>query len=143
MQINYRPMTFAGAIPFVVCAAWLTSGVQTVPVFGSTEQLLATYALLIASFMAGVNWGQHLGSNSPHVRALPVISNAIAIAAWAAFLMLPFDAMVVFFATSFAVQLYVDWRLYRNDVIDQAYAQTRLIVSLIVIASLLAVALLS
>lgn len=137
-QIRYKTLTYAGATPFIASALALILGLETLFGIITIEQLLSTYGLLILSFLAGINWGQHLTNESPIAQQLPLISNAVALAGWFAFLVLGFHALMVFFALAFLFQLAVDWRLYREALITPDYFRMRLLVSALVVASLLA-----
>ena len=87
--------------------------------------------------MAGVHWGQYLaGTSGPGINLL-YISNAIAIAGWLAFLLLPESASLVVFAGLFAVLLAIDTRLEKAGQIERNYWITRIGVTAIVVASLL------
>lgn len=136
MTLNQRTLAYAGALPFIFCALLFAMGVKTLPIIGSLDALISTYALLIASFMAGINWGQGLSPQTEPTKNLPLISNAIALAAWGGFLVLPFTPMMIFFALLFAAQLFVDWTLLRRAEDMRSYLRTRLGVTTLVIMCL-------
>ena len=48
-------LTFAGTIPFIACAVLITLGVDSLSVLGKTSHILASYGLVIATFMAGAH----------------------------------------------------------------------------------------
>ena len=129
-------LTYAGAIPFVVGSVCLGIDIRTVPVFGPVEQIIGVYALVIASFLAGIHWGQHLNSTGSWQRSLPLLSNGAAIALWIGFLILPFQALIGLFILAFLFFLAIDYRLFQQALIMPDYFRTRCIVSAIVIASL-------
>ena len=83
-------LTFAGAIPFVACAFLLMMNVVTVPILGSVVDILSAYGLVIASFMAGAHWGNHLdlADDNKWAIRLPLYSNVIALGLWLGFLIL-------------------------------------------------------
>lgn len=138
MAYIYPYLTYAGAIPFVFCAACLLSGVQEVAILGSVRQALSVYGLIIASFMAGAHWGQHLSMERPWSRALPIFSNIIAVSLWFGFLLFSFEALVVLLMIDFVFLLRIDHGLYRSGKISREYFRTRLVVSSIVVVSLAA-----
>ncbi|MDX1738198.1 MAG: DUF3429 domain-containing protein [Alphaproteobacteria bacterium] len=137
MRNLYSILVYAGAIPFAFCAALLVFSVQELPLLGPVEEVLTIYGLVIASFMAGVHWGQHLDIYGAWKRVLPILSNVIAIALWVGFLTLGLKGFIILLVAIFTVLLVVDHRLFQDDVISRHYFQTRFFISSIVILSLL------
>ena len=129
-------LTYAGAIPFVVGAFCLGIDIKILPVFGPVEQIISVYGLVIASFLAGIHWGQHLNATGSWKRILPILSNGAAVALWIGFLLLPFQALTGLFMLAFLFFLAIDYRLFQQALILPDYFRTRCIVSIIVIASL-------
>ena len=150
-KLTYAKLTYAGAIPFVVCAFCLGVDIRTLPVLesfglGSVEQIVSVYALVIASFLAGIHWGQHLNMQHLDIKgswqySLPLLSNGAAIILWIGFLLLPFQALIGLFILAFLFFLAIDYRLFQQGLIMPDYFRTRCIVSAIVIASLVVSAL--
>ena len=131
-------LTFAGTIPFIACAALITIGVDAIQILGATEYILAVYGLVIATFMAGAQWGNHLSladNNSWAVR-LPIVSNIIALALWLGFLTLSTTCFMWLLIVSFISLLIIDYGLNNARIIDDKYFTVRKYVTLIVIASL-------
>lgn len=56
----YFYLAYAGAIPFLLCAILFAFKIQKIPILGNLQTVISTYSLVIASFMAGTHWGQHL-----------------------------------------------------------------------------------
>ncbi len=138
MKIIFPYLTYAGAVPFVLCALCLSFHIQSLPLLGSIERILSIYGLVISSFLAGAHWGQHLHLNkSQWGRFLPIFSNLIAVLLWLGFLGLGFKMQMVMFATAFVVLIIVDHRLFQMGIITRHYFQTRLIVTASVIVSLI------
>jgi hypothetical protein len=138
MKKIFPYLTYAGAIPFVFCAACLGLDIQEFPFLGSVKKILSVYGLVIASFLSGSHWGQHLHINkSQSSRYLPIFSNIIAVLIWLGFLVLSFKILIGMFITAFILLLIIDYRLFKMDVITRHYFQTRFIVSVIVIISLI------
>ena len=127
-------LPYLGAIPFVFCALLLLCGIATLPVLGSVLHMLNSYAVIIASFMAGSYWGIHLG---PGGKRLAVVSNLLAIAIWCVFLFSPASLQLFYYAAIFTLLLWVDFRLQRNGLLAKIYWQTRKIVTTIVVFSLI------
>ena len=135
-----RLLAFAGALPFVASALWLWSGHATVPVLGSVANIAASYGLLILAFMAGVQWGQKLSGIATTLN-LFLISNAIALAGWFAYLLLSPKLFFASLALLFAVVLMVDKRLAAEEHLTADYIRTRTAVSALVVLSLAVIAL--
>ena len=137
MQKIYPYLTYAGAIPFVICAIALTLDIRQLPWLGSIEKTLIVYALVIANFLAGAHWGQHLHLQGKWSRALPISSNILAIVLWLAFLVLSFKFLIIAFVTAFVILLLIDLKLLQDKLISYQYFQTRSLVTAIVILSLI------
>lgn len=130
-------LAFAGALPFMIGALCLASGISTLPVLGSVDTILSTYALVILSFMAGSHWGQHLEMAGIWSIRLPLLSNAVALLGWIGFLVLPFKPLAVLFSAVFLVLLLIDRSLFRQDLIDAGYYRIRKWVTAVVVLALL------
>jgi ATP/ADP translocase len=135
-----RPLAFAGALPFVACALLLWAGHTSLPVLGSVSNIAASYGLLILAFMAGVQWGQRLSGIQSQLN-LFLISNAIALAGWFAYLMLSPKLFFASLAVLFAVVLMIDKRLAAEGHVSADYIRTRTVVSALVVLSLAVMAL--
>ncbi|KAF0569488.1 hypothetical protein FQV37_2512 [Psychrobacter nivimaris] len=136
-------LTFAGAIPFVACAFLLMIDVVTVPVLGSVANILSAYGLVIASFMAGAHWGNHLNlvdDNKWAIR-LPLYSNIIALGLWLGFLILSASSFIWLLVIGFISLLVIDYNLHRAQIISHAYFKVRQYVTVIVVISLVIAAL--
>jgi Protein of unknown function (DUF3429) len=134
-----RTLPYAGALPFLAGAlAKFSSTLPTIiylTLFVDVTHLVLSYGLMIVSFMAGVHWGQYLSGARPQINLL-LSSNAVALAAWAAYiLMQPFYVCFVF-AGLIALLYLIDTKLH----LDVQYLQTRRNVSILVCGSLLLLA---
>ncbi len=136
-------LTFAGAIPFIACAILLVIGISDIPILGATADILSAYGLVIASFMAGSQWGNHLSlaDDDKWAIRLPLISNVIAIVLWLGFLMLPVISFIWLLVIGFASMLMIDYGLNRARIITPDYFKARTYVTAIVIVSLIVAAL--
>ena len=135
-------LTFAGAIPFVACAFLLATGIDSMPYLGATADVLSAYGLVIATFMAGSQWGNHLSladDNKWAVR-LPLVSNVIAIVLWLGFLTLSTIGFIWLLIIGFASMLMIDYGLNRARIITQDYFKVRNYVTAIVVVSLIVAA---
>ena len=129
-------LTLSGALPFVACAACLVIGVTDVPLFGNVQTLLASYAIVILSFMSGVHWGQHLHIDATAGQRLALISNVITLSGWFAYLLAPFGVTLITCAIGFILLLMIDVRLRTSGHLTASYLGLRVIVTGIVVMSL-------
>lgn len=132
-------LTFAGTIPFVVCAIFITMGVDAIPVLGKTTHILSIYGLVIASFMAGAHWGNHLSLTEDNAWAvkLPIFSNIIALSLWLGFLTLSTVGFIWLLIVGFASMLVIDYGLYHAQIISADYFKVRQYVTAMVVISLM------
>ena len=130
-------LTYAGALPFLGCALLLTIDINQFQPFGSVQESLNTYSLLISSFMSGSHWGQNLHVQKAWKKYLQITSILIALAIWFSYMTLDFHQMIVVYILSFLALLGVDYRLRRVGLNSREYFQTRFWVSGLVIASLI------
>ena len=135
-------LTFAGTIPFIACALLITFSVDAIRVLGSTEDILAAYGLVIATFMAGAQWGNHLSlaDDNSWAVSLPILSNVVALALWFGFLTLSTVGFIWLLIISFISLLIIDYGLYRVQIITAKYFTVRKYVTLIVVISLIVAA---
>jgi hypothetical protein len=127
-------LIYAGLLPFIVCAFCLAGEVSQLPFLGETRQILATYSLIIISFIAGSYWGQQLVAQ--HGTWVLVLSNLITLTAWFGFLILSFNYLIILLILMFLILLLVDSKLLEKNVITSAYFQTRCWVTIIVVIAL-------
>ena len=136
MKKLYLYLTYAGALPFIICAVCLALDITSMPLLGATKQVLSVYALIIATFIAGNHWGQHLYMKDKWQYHLPISSNVIVVTLWFGFLILPFKPLLVIFIVAFLVLLVVDQRLFRHNLITRRYFQMRCFATAIVVSAL-------
>lgn len=135
-------LTFAGAIPFVACALLLVIGISDIPILGATADVLSAYGLVIASFMAGSQWGNHLSlaDDDKWAIRLPLVSNVIAIVLWLGFLVFPVVGFIWLLIVGFASMWMIDYGLNRARIITPDYFKVRTYVTAIVVVSLIVAA---
>ena len=134
MQENklYSLLTYAGALPFILCAFLPFAGIDAWENVGSFEFIARLYGLAIVSFIAGSHWGTYLYNRESSPSNLFLTSNAVVLAAWAAFLFtLPVLTEFVLLL-AFLYLLFVDYNLYRAGVIAPFYFRMRRNVTVIV-----------
>ncbi len=134
-------LTYAGAVPFVFCALFFLFAGQAAAASATMQALmreaLSLYGLIIAAFLSGAHWGQHLGRGDQWASYLPIASNINAVLLWSLYLLLPFKALLAAFVVSFSLLLLIDQRLFRDGLITARYFHTRCIVTFVVIAALI------
>ncbi len=129
--------TYAGSLPFVICALLLVVDFNHIPIFGSVEKIISIYGLAISSFVAGSHWGQHLNLKNKWSYYLPISSNVNVILLWLSYLLLSPRVFLIVLIISFFVLLIIDRKMFYEKIITKEYFRTRLIVSLIVNLSLI------
>lgn len=132
----YAWLAYAGALPFVACALLPVTGIVELPLLGSLQAVAGSYAIVIVSFMAGTHWGHALADPAGPRPGLLLVSNAVTLAAWFAFLLAPLPLVLVVCAAAFALLLLVDYRLRRSGTHARTYLRTRRNVTTIVIVAL-------
>lgn len=133
-----RVLTWLGALPFLLPALLLLAGHQALPVLGVLAPVVASYGLVIATFMSGVLWGQGLQGRPGLIWLLP-LSNVLTLLAWFAFLLATARVFWSLLGLVFVLLLLADHRLWRQGVITTAYWRLRCGVTGVVLASLLVI----
>ena len=132
-------LTYAGTLPFIAAAISLASGYAYFPVIGDVTQVVLVYALVIAAFMAGSQWGQQFEQSEVWAKRLQRYTNLNAIGLWLAFVLLPFSWLLVALIVSLLGALWLDQQLFRVGIITKTYWQTRWQVTIVVVLSLVVV----
>lgn len=123
----YMPLALAGALPFAACAILSLAGVVAVAPFGGLDTVLASYGLAIICFLAGTHWAAYL-FEGPVTRAnLYLVSNAVLLAVWFAYLLVGIDWVLVTQIVALAILYFVDRRLHFADVVSADYLRARAI----------------
>jgi len=130
-------LAFAGALPFIAGAALRMLDIETLAFNLLTTDLIATYSLLILSFMSGVHWGQHLHLAAAWRTWLPLTSNLITVLAWFSFLLFDFVTLCAVMALGYALLLGIDRRLHSERIINDVYLLMRTRVTTLVIVCLI------
>ncbi len=135
----YTALALAGTIPFIAGALLPLLGHDALPFLGSLDQLLASYGLAIVCFLAGAHWGTYLSGRCAESLNLFVISNAIFLAVWFAYVGTDVKTAIGVQIFAFVALLLTDRRLRIDDVISAVYFRVRSTATLIAIVSLLIV----
>jgi hypothetical protein len=132
-------LAWSGSLPFLGCALLALTDLGWLDAVGGPLRAGNLYAVVILAFMAGSHWGQGLGNGPARSPWLP--SNAVALAAFLAALLLPQGVQALVYAALFVALALFDHRQWRAGAIDRAYWSTRWQVSAVVVACLLVLAL--
>lgn len=132
----YRYLTYAGTLPFIICAVMPFTGYSDIPGLGSFDRIASAYGLAILSFMAGTHWGLYLSAADRAPVNLFVSSNVVTVAAWAAFLAGPGILTLGMLCSGFVFLLYIDYLLRARKLLTPEYLRTRLHATVIVLVSL-------
>ena len=132
----YSILAYAGALPFVVCAAMPWFGLDRVPNVGTADYIAQAYGLAIASFLAGAHWGTYLYNRSESPTNLFVTSNAVVVAVWLTFLLNVSAIGLFVLILAFLYLLFVDYRLRIVGLLGEHYFRLRAKVTAIVVACL-------
>lgn len=135
----YTLLALAGTVPFVACALLPLLGIVEIPVLGALDWLAGTYGLAIICFLAGAHWGTYLSGQSASSLNLFVISNAIFLAVWFAFIGASLEWAIGTQVIAFLVLLFIDYRLKVSGVIAAHYFRIRSVATAIAVVSLLAI----
>lgn len=135
-KFSYSALTYAGAIPFVACAALPWLGVATLGPLGDVYRVLVSYGLAIVCFLCGTQWAAELAR--PGCARLPLlpISNLLVIATWIAALAAPVALALLTQAAALLVLLAIDGRLRRAGLLGDHYWALRKRITVLVCAAL-------
>lgn len=136
MKKLYSLLAYAGTLPFIFSTLSLAFNQQTLLGLGSVETILSVYALIIATFLAGSHWGQHLNLKGKWSNYLPLFSNGCAILLWLCFLSISFPFLLFVFIVVFVCLLWIDFQLFRQHLISSHYFRTRCFATAIVVSTL-------
>lgn len=132
----YSALALGGAIPFLGCALLLMLGIDSLPGIGSLLDLVSSYGLAIVSFLAGIHWATYLQGKSKLPFNLMISSNVIFLAAWFAFALGSVNWSLLTQMVALLLLLHIDWRLRMSAAITADYFRTRLIATIMAVASL-------
>ena len=134
----YSALTYAGALPFAVCAVLPWIGVEQVLNIGTPDYISRSYGLAIASFLAGAHWGTFLYHRERSPTNLFLTSNAIVLAAWSTFLINAPAISLFVLVLAFLYLLFIDFRLFKAGLLIDYYFALRRNVTAIVVICLIA-----
>lgn len=135
----YTYLALAGTLPFVACAILPLVGMESIPLLGALDAVASSYGLAIICFLAGAHWGTYLAGKAGRRFNLFVISNAIFLAVWFAFIGAGVRWAIATQIAALLLLLYIDYRLREAAVISDRYFSVRSVATLIAVVSLLVI----
>ncbi len=135
-------LTYAGAIPFLACAAILLFGQATG--LGSLGQFagqaITTYAAVIVSFLGGIQWGIALATHEQQpqtAKSLFLLSVVPSLLAWAMLFLPNGSSRVVVAIFLIGFVWVIDALLHLQQVLPTWFFRLRSNISAVVMASLI------
>ena len=129
-------LPYLGTLPFIISILLIISNITTLQPLGEVVHIVSVYGLIIAVFMSGIHWGQHLHINQRWIMPLTISSNTSAMILWVAYITLAPLYLFVLLIIHFIYMLLIDYQLYKHQVIPISYYRTRFNVTTIVALSL-------
>ena len=142
-NFKFRLM-YAGVLPFILLAFMVLASNLTLIVLEKAQlvELFQLYCLLIATFMAGVHWGQHAAVSSRVSNILLASSNIHFLILFFCFFLLPTLWFLGICLTVFCSILAIDTYLYKLKTIDIDYFTARAVLTAVVVICILIVSIL-
>jgi len=143
-------LTYLGAIPFVLAVlVAINIHISYPEILGGdiayaafkAKALAHSYAVVILSFLAGIQWGISLGEQV--TRRLYIVSNVIALVAWFSLMVFAQSEGLMVVLSGFIVALWIDQKAYKRRMIPEWFWKLRIKATAIVCISLLSVLLLT
>lgn len=129
-------LTVAGFLLFLLGAFFSFKGIETLPLLGSLDKVFYSYALVIASFMCGVHWGNAIMLEGRQAIKLLLSSNVLILCAWFSYLLFTTHVLTLILCVVFLTLLCVDYFLYKENVFAKSYFKLRLCVTFLVVFTL-------
>ena len=127
----------AGATPFVACALLPLAGIESIAAFGALDRVAATYGLAIVSFLTGIHWATQLYEPQESRFNLLLVSNAVFLFAWFAFVLGNLDIALGAQLVALLALLGIDRWLYAMGLISRHYLSVRTAATSLAAVSLL------
>ena len=131
--VTYKVLTYLGSLPFLFCVYANYTHIHNIPYIGPVSTFLQSYTLVIAAFLCGIHWGQHLQSEKPPPINLFILSNIIVLLLWFLSLLLPLNYFIRCAAALFALLLITDFYLFYQKFITRDYYRVRCYITTIVV----------
>jgi hypothetical protein len=129
-------LSYAGTLPYLIA---LVIGLTPYKwqAWPFLVVLLSTYSALIVSFIAGSHWGLLL-SKPKESKALLVLTNMLVLFAWFGMLIPSWIISFSILFICFWAVLAVDYKLYKKGLFLQTYFNMRLMITIVVSISFMA-----
>jgi len=141
-----KSLTYLGAIPFLFAVFIGLSPYIYIPEFLGGEiaypgfkakALMHSYAVVILSFLAGIQWGISLQHDKP--TKLLLLSNVLAIMAWLSLMAFATKLAISVLLTGYVIALLTDKMAHKNNLIPTWFWQLRIRISIVVCLALITV----
>ena len=134
---QYAGLAFAGATPFILCAALPQLGIAAIGPFGSLHELAVSYGLAILCFLCGTHWTTQLRRPRRTPFNLFYSSNAIFLIVWFTFVLADLAWVLLVQIAAFVALLLVELRLRDRELVTGSYLAIRGIATGVACLSLL------
>ena len=131
--ISPKNLAYMGLIPFLTCLLLICFKIHSIPLLGEPKHVLNLYGLIIASFISGAHWGQHLSQQRKWGNILPILSNLNVMLLFFLTLTLPNHFKFMALILSFLLSIFIDRKLFQSRLITPVYFKTRTIITVLVI----------
>lgn len=138
-EAQYAGLAFAGATPFIACAALPLLGISAIAPFGSLHELAASYGLAILCFLCGTHWTVQLRRGQRTPFNLFFSSNAIFLVVWFTFVLADLAWLILVQVGAFVALLLIDLRLRDRELLSGSYLAIRAVATAIACLSLLVI----
>jgi hypothetical protein len=137
-----RLLSLAGLVPFAFAA--ISAHFETWLPRAQSINVAVVYGAVILSFLGGIHWGYAVmlaqANRAKDATILFFIAVLPALAAWSSLLLTQLRDALWLLLAWFVVMLFVDWQLSRRGLVPQWFIGIRAIVTVVVVAAMLAIA---
>ena len=139
-------LTYLGVLPFILAALIALSQYISLPAFlggdiayagFKSKALMHSYAVVILSFLGGIQWGVLLQQQSQHKRLL--LSSAIALMAWISLMAFTTTLAFIILLIGYALALFSDRNAHINHLIPAWFWELRKRITSVVCVAILVV----
>ncbi len=134
-KILATSFTLMGVLPFLFPIFFLHINYHTLLTATQLQNLVASYAVVIAVFLSGSHWGQALLLAQKDIWWLLIFSNVMTLLAWLGLFFLSFQALMFLMSVQFLLILFVDIVLFKNSILDSYYINLRIAITVLVVCS--------
>lgn len=128
-------LTLLGVLPFLFSLFFFYINHNIFLTASQVQNLVASYAVIIAVFLSGAHWGQALLSARKDIWWLLIFSNMMTLLAWLGLFCLSFQALMFLMCMQFVLLLLVDIGLFKKSIIHLYYIILRISITILVVCS--------